>query len=732
MEVSENNQVTLRRIVDICRRGDPVLFAGLGLSIESGYPSWPTALRELSAHLSNSPSVEEAIRTQNLDVLADTIANGVPQSVIRDTLKKIYWTEHQSWSREWSPLRLLPFSSIVTPGWDQSVERAFQRGQSLEVLSPSSSTGMDALARRSCLIRLHGNLHNDNDEIIVSQEQFRSALARNPVFTRHLASFITGRSHIFVGASPRTIVEYMRLAPKPNTSSRGWHFALMADDPSLRLYADLLETCDVTVIPYAPANFGRRQLLERIAAEFGRQQKGFKVAKTREVTGRVEWIKLKNIGVFDQLEYSFESNWNVMLGNNGSGKSTILKALAFGLASSDPSVALWGKKLLARGKSNGYVEVCVAGVEYHTDIGAQAHGTHPGIASPVEIGRAFVLGYPALRGGPSENANGPMHRTEDAWSGDDITPLLTGSLDSRMGVLKQWVVNSVVRERLGPGNDTEATYSDSISRFHIKVFELLSLLLPDSDVEFDSIDETDWSIKVRHRGRIVDLDDLSQGLSSILGWAAHAFHRTNQVLGVGDRPQNPAILIVDELDAHMHPEWQQSLPTALSKMFPNDQFVVATHSPFLAIGRRSGEVKRIYQDPSSRQFTVYPVVADTSAWAAGGALTSHLFGLQSLLPKNMEKAVIQKRILSAKQILTDLDVKALREADAILKGADWAHGIGTEDLPTDVLSDAARFSSSVVSSPSEINVPENKLAVSDEEALEIVRTALSSPRDPKA
>jgi hypothetical protein len=212
---------------------------------------------------------------------------------------------------------------------------------------------------------------------------------------------------------------------------------------------------------------------------------------------------------------------------------------------------------------------------------------------------------------------------------------------------------------------------------------------------------------------------------------AHAFYRTNQVLGIGERIQNPAILIVDELDAHMHPEWQQALPTALSKMFPSDQFVVATHSPFLAIGRRGGEVKRIYQDPTSNRFTIYPVVSDTSAWAAGGALTSHLFGLQSLLPKNLEKAAIQKRILSAKPILTIFDVQALTEADSVLKGADWAHGMGTEDLPTDVFSGAAKLSSEVQAPSPEVTAPEVKLEVSDEEAVDIVRAALGSPQEPQ-
>jgi predicted ATP-binding protein involved in virulence len=43
-------------------------------------------------------------------------------------------------------------------------------------------------------------------------------------------------------------------------------------------------------------------------------------------------------------------------------------------------------------------------------------------------------------------------------------------------------------------------------------------------------------------------------------------------------------VLIDELDIHLHPMWQRQIPGLLRKIFPNLQFVVATHSPFIAAG----------------------------------------------------------------------------------------------------------------------------------------------------
>jgi predicted ATP-binding protein involved in virulence len=52
----------------------------------------------------------------------------------------------------------------------------------------------------------------------------------------------------------------------------------------------------------------------------------------------------------------------------------------------------------------------------------------------------------------------------------------------------------------------------------------------------------------------------------------------------------PAIVFIDELDAHLHPAWQQKIIPLLRGNFPNVQFFVTAHSPLVIAGCREGEV----------------------------------------------------------------------------------------------------------------------------------------------
>lgn len=54
--------------------------------------------------------------------------------------------------------------------------------------------------------------------------------------------------------------------------------------------------------------------------------------------------------------------------------------------------------------------------------------------------------------------------------------------------------------------------------------------------------------------------------------------------------KKPAIILIDELDAHLHPLWQQKLSSILRDNFPNTQFILTAHSPLVVAGCWSGEV----------------------------------------------------------------------------------------------------------------------------------------------
>jgi predicted ATP-binding protein involved in virulence len=75
---------------------------------------------------------------------------------------------------------------------------------------------------------------------------------------------------------------------------------------------------------------------------------------------------------------------------------------------------------------------------------------------------------------------------------------------------------------------------------------------------------------------------LSDGIRNMIGMVADiAFRATklNGQLGAQAAIQTPGIVLIDEIDMHLHPEWQQSVILSLISAFPKIQFIVTTHSP---------------------------------------------------------------------------------------------------------------------------------------------------------
>jgi len=68
-------------------------------------------------------------------------------------------------------------------------------------------------------------------------------------------------------------------------------------------------------------------------------------------------VRIENLGPFERLELRLDRPWTVLLGNNGTGKSTILKAIALALSAGDEEAAKLGTNLLSNRAGSGFVEM---------------------------------------------------------------------------------------------------------------------------------------------------------------------------------------------------------------------------------------------------------------------------------------------------------------------------------------------------------------------------------------
>ncbi|MEH6932737.1 AAA family ATPase [Bacillus sp. JJ783] len=92
---------------------------------------------------------------------------------------------------------------------------------------------------------------------------------------------------------------------------------------------------------------------------------------------------------------------------------------------------------------------------------------------------------------------------------------------------------------------------------------------------------------------------LSDGVRNMLGLVADLAHRMaqlNPALGDAVIRETPGVVLIDELDLHLHPSWQRRIVEDLKRTFPEVQFITTTHSPFIIQSLEEGELRRLHEE----------------------------------------------------------------------------------------------------------------------------------------
>jgi len=151
----------------------------------------------------------------------------------------------------------------------------------------------------------------------------------------------------------------------------------------------------------------------------------------------------------------------------------------------------------------------------------------------------------------------------------------------------------------------------------------------------------------------------SQGTQSLLGWVGVLLERLYEVYDEAESPrEQPALVLIDEIDAHMHPTWQQSIVPSLTELFPNVQFIATTHSPLIVGGLPPTQIVRLARDPNGRVVPL-PIEEDMVLGRADQLLTSNLFGLDTTLDKPTLDILEQIQTLSSNPERTPEDERVL-------------------------------------------------------------------------
>jgi hypothetical protein len=169
--------------------------------------------------------------------------------------------------------------------------------------------------------------------------------------------------------------------------------------------------------------------------------------------------------------------------------------------------------------------------------------------------------------------------------------------------------------------------------------------------------------------------DLSDGYRSMLALSIDLLHWLTDAFPNEDNPfQCSGVALVDELDTHLHPSWQRMIGHWLREKFPNIQFIVATHSPFLAqvadpdAGDTATPADPNAQSPGNIRLKETPqgVIAEPSAEAARWLgpeqiLQSDLFDMSTVVSPQVEQRFERFDQLRQKRTAKDLSVEEAAE-----------------------------------------------------------------------
>jgi energy-coupling factor transporter ATP-binding protein EcfA2 len=357
----------------------------------------------------------------------------------------------------------------------------------------------------------------------------------------------------------------------------------------------------------------------------------------------VKSVKLENLKGFPALYFNLErpdgsySGWTVFLGGNASGKSTLLKCIALALLGPTNATRLLGAPVgwirdrakrteisvqLERAKDSdtfvkrrgGPPESIEAALRiFFPDAETESSGGSAPADAPASL--------PALRAverrvkdtrirdaetGPwNQNARGwfccgygPMrrlsgHSTESIRiaAGDNRLARFVTLFreDAALSESERWLTTNHSRllEAKAEKRDDASELTKLLDGVHSLINDdLLPHGMVISRVTVDHVYVKD--------GRSIELPmrDISDGCRSIYATVLDLVHSMAEAYGADNLfatsengrviINHPGVVLIDEIEAHLHPAWQRDIPQWLKVHFPRVQFLVGTHSPLVA------------------------------------------------------------------------------------------------------------------------------------------------------
>lgn len=285
---------------------------------------------------------------------------------------------------------------------------------------------------------------------------------------------------------------------------------------------------------------------------------------------KLQRIKIQHVKCFDDVDIGFDPsiNTNLIIGTNGKGKSTILQLIALGLSGikNIPFPYQW-KEVVKKNSNRGLFEIDILFEDSPIHLKFEIDGKDDSItctagSDHLETMRDtfMLLAYGVNR----------SYKLEETRPYKDLEPIAT--LFGENGYLKHIKISA----------------NFEYIRQHFKTIQTLINLVLEKANGSDKVILTHYDssgfyfITPSNPGKPIPMEALSEGFKSTLVWLFDAVIRIVEKGGSLENARDiTGIILLDEVDLHLHPSWQRTILRSIETLFPNIQFIVTTHSPFV-------------------------------------------------------------------------------------------------------------------------------------------------------
>lgn len=333
----------------------------------------------------------------------------------------------------------------------------------------------------------------------------------------------------------------------------------------------------------------------------------------------INQIHLKNFRCYEDVEIEFHPRFNIFVGINGTGKSSALEALRIAIGALFLGVDKYKDKIASPGISQDDVRLSRLEQQYPVVISSKGmieDFSADGASRTVEIEWERSL---TTKGGATRSANAKEMKEASVRMQEAIRK---HKEIHNIPLVAYYSTDRFKKEKKDVGVEPDGSrlrgYYNALDPLtNIKFFldlyytETLSALQHDTpSVILQAVNEAvkkcvncdDLMFDIKHQELLLIQHDthqgmpfhlLSDGVRSMLALVMEIAFRCyllNPHLGKEAALLTSGVVLIDEIDLHLHPAWQKRVVKDLQAAFPHIQFIVTTHAPLVIGSLRDGKI----------------------------------------------------------------------------------------------------------------------------------------------